>query len=48
MRAVAETMRMSDVSWVRGRLRAELTGRWEEGEPQKDTVDWRTYVKFRF
>lgn len=35
MRAVAETMKISDVSWVRGGLRAELTGRWEKGSHRK-------------
>lgn len=36
------------MSWVRKYLTAEVTGRWEEGEPQKDTTDWRTLVKFSF
>lgn len=45
-------MRISEVSWMTGDVRAEVTsiekGREEEGEPEKDIIDFRTSEKIFF
>lgn len=41
-------MRINEVSWMTGDMRTKVTGRGEEGVPQKDRIDFRNSVEIFF